>query len=127
MARVYVLIDVGSGAVAGYYTLSNYTVEPAALPSVIIHRFGRYPALPVTLLGRLALDQRYQARKLGGVLLRNALKKSLSVAEEVALCGVVVDAIDDDARGFYEHFGFTRLLDHEYKLFIPMDTVRKLP
>jgi len=127
MARVYVLIDVGSGVVAGYYTLSNYTVEPAALPSVIPQRLGRYPSLPATLVGRLALDQRYQARKLGGVLLRNALKKSLEIAEEIASCGVVVDAIDDDARGFYEHFGFTRLLDQEYKLFIPMDTVRKLP
>lgn len=127
MARVYVLIDVVSGLIAGYYTLSNYAIELVALPSVITQRLGRYPSLPATLLGRLALDQRYQARKLGGVLLRNALKKSLEVSEEIASCGVVVDALDDDARGFYEHFGFTRFLDHEYKLFIPMDTVRRLP
>jgi len=127
MARVYVLVDVSTETVAGYYTLSNYAIEATSLPPEITKRFGRYATLPATLLGRLALDRRYQERKVGGVLLRNALKKSLEVSEQIASCGVVVDAIDDDARGFYEHHGFARFLDHDYKLFIPMDTVRKLP
>jgi len=127
MARVYVLVEVSTGTVAGYDTLSNYAIEAASLPSEITKRFGRYPSLPATLLGRLALDRRYQARKIGGVLLRNALRKALEVSEDIASCGVVVDAIDDAARGFYEHHGFVRFLDNAYKLFIAMETVRKLP
>jgi len=126
MARVYILVDAATDTVAGYYTLSNYAIEAASLPVEITKRFGRYPSLPATLLGRLALDQRYQARKVGGVLLRNALQNGLEAAERIASCGIVVDAIDDSARGFYEHYGFVRFLDNEYKLFITMETVRKL-
>jgi len=98
MARVYVLVEVSTGTVAGYYTLSNDAIEAASLPSEITKRFGRYPSLPATLLGRLALDRRYQARKIGGVLLRNVLRKAPEVSEDIASCGVVVDAIDDAAR-----------------------------
>jgi len=127
IAHIYVLIDVSTETVAGYYTLSNYAIEAASLPADITKRFGRYPSLPATLLGRLALDQRFQARKLGGVLLRNALRKGVEMSERIASCGIVVDAIDEAARGFYEHYGFVRFLDNESKLFIPMETVRKLP
>lgn len=127
MASVYLLIDSSTEAVLGYYTLSNYSVEASSLPEGITKRFARYTSLPATLLGRLALDRSVQGRHIGGVLLINALKKSREVAEQIASCGVVVDALDAPARGFYEHHGFTRFLDQEYKLFLPMDTIRKMP
>lgn len=127
LARVYVLVEVATGTVAGYYSLSSYSIEAAALPTDIARRFGRYNVVPATLIGRLALDHRYQGRKLGKVLLRDALKKSLDASHSVASCGVVVDALDDDARGFYERAGFIRFLDNEYKLFLPMGTIGKLP
>ena len=38
----------------------------------------------------------------------------------------VVDAINDGARSFYEHYGFQRFADHEYRLFLPMKTIQQL-
>ena len=126
MAAAFVLLDAEANSIAGYYTLSSGAVEPAALPPEVTRKLPRYPALPVVLLGRLAVDVRYQGQGLGGILLVDALRRALAHSAGVAAMAVIVDAVDEQARRFYEHYGFRRFADVEDRLFIPMGTIERL-
>lgn len=126
VAAVFVLVDAETKAVAGYYTLSAGSVRPSDLPPDIAKKLPRYPALPVVLLGRLAVDVRYWSRGLGESLLFNALRRALDQSVEIAAMAVVVDAKDDRARSFYERYGFLRFADDEYRLFVPMRLIEHL-
>ncbi len=128
IAAVRVLYDVEEDRLAGYYTLSAVAVERGDLPSTFTHRMARYRVYPATLVGRLAVDQTYQGQRLGGKLLLDALARALAASREVASVAVITDAIDDDARSFYEHYGFQHLPTerHGRRLFLPMATVERL-
>ncbi len=123
---VYVLIEIATSAIAGYYTLSATAIEPRGLTPGTFKNLPPYPTVPATLLGRLARDTRYQRSGIGSRLLFDALARSLRASREIASLGVIVDAIDDNARAFYERFGFIRLLDDRYRLVLPMGTIERL-
>ena len=126
VAAVFVLRMGGSSTIAGYYTLSATSTEPTGLPRDLQKRLPRYPTLPALLIGRLAVDQRYQGQGIGRALLTSALSRSLRLRTEVGAIGVIVDAKDDRARQFYERYGFQGFLDDPYRLFLPMQTVADL-
>ncbi len=126
VATVYVMVLPDTSSVIGYYTLSAFGVETGLLPETLTRRLPRYPTLPAILLGRLALDERYQGKGLGEFLLMNALRRSLVASQEIAAVLIVVDAINDSARRFYERVGFTRLSDDASRLFLPMADVATL-
>lgn len=62
--------------------------------------------VPVMVLGRLAVDRRYQNRGLGRALLRDAILRTLQAAEIVGIRAILVSAKDDAARQFYLRLGF---------------------
>ena len=124
VATPFVLVDT-SGSILGYYTLSAHGVRLDALPSAIRKRLPRYPLIPATLLGRLAVSSAARGRRLGKLLLMDALHRSWRNTAVVASVGVVVDALDDAARSFYLHHEFIRLLDHPDRLFLAMATIEK--
>lgn len=124
VAAPFVLVDT-SGAILGYYTLSGYGIRLDALPSTISKRLPRYPLIPATLLGRLAVSSAARGRSLGRFLLMDALHRSWRNTADVASVGVVVDALDDAARSFYLHHEFIPLLDHPDRLFLAMATIEK--
>ena len=97
----------GDRRVIAYYTLAPHFVERGVVP----RRIGRGgPAsISALLLARLALDRSLHGRKLGGVLLWEALRHAAAAAEHVGGRLIVVDAINDDAAAFYAHHGFERL------------------
>lgn len=125
VAAPFVMVDE-EGRVIGYYTLSAYGIRVAELPSHIARRLPRYPLVPATLLGRLAVAQAWQGQKLGQVLLMDALHRSWRNTTEVGSVGVVAEAIDEAARKFYLHHEFVPLPEHPRKLFIAMKTIQKL-
>lgn len=126
LAVPYVLVDTSADVVAGYYTLSNLSIVPASILQSMAARVGRYQAIPAILLGRLAVDQRYQGQGLGKMLLMDALFRALEISFRTGAWAVVVDAIDDSARAFYERYGFIRVVDDEYRLFLPIQTIKQL-
>jgi GNAT superfamily N-acetyltransferase len=126
IALPYVLIESSTSDIVGYYTLSAYSIVPSSLPAAATRRLPHYTNFPATLIGRLAVDRRYQSRGFGRRLLLDALRRCLAASRQVAIMVVVVDAKDDGARSFYERHGFTRFQDHEYRLFLPIDTIAKL-
>lgn len=126
VAATFVAVVHGAVAVAGYYSLSATGVPVHDLPPQTAARLPRYPLLPATLLGRLAVDRAHQGRKLGEFLLADALHRSLEQSTSIGSIAVIVDAIDDQARAFYEHFEFLALPDQPHRLFLPMATVAGL-
>ncbi|WP_244564676.1 GNAT family N-acetyltransferase [Rhizobium sullae] len=82
------------------------------------------PLIPVTLLGRLAVDRRQQGKGYGRFLLADALFRA--VRSEIASFAVIVDAKDENARRFYERESFLQFPDQPLKLFRPMADVAEL-
>ena len=112
------------GAVAGYYTLSATSVLLVDLPPPVSKKLPRYPAVPATLLGRLAVDQRYRGRQLGESLLFDAFSRTLR--SDIASFAFVVDAKDATARAFYERYGFMVLTGSGRRMFKPMSEIAAL-
>ena len=79
----------------------------------------------VTLLGRMAVAEKYKGTGLGALTLMNALHKSLLAATDVASLAVFVEAIDSDAANFYRKYGFIELPEDKLKLLLPMKTIAK--
>jgi ribosomal protein S18 acetylase RimI-like enzyme len=123
-AAVFVMAE--GATVVGYYTLSAYTVNAGELPEELARKLPRYPNLPATLIGRLAVDSRYQRQGLGEELLMDALKKALDSASRVASLAVVVEAENERAAKWYAAYGFKQFPDHPDKLFLAMKTIEKL-
>jgi GNAT superfamily N-acetyltransferase len=123
MAAPFVLV-LPDRTIAGYYTLSSTAVKLAELPAETTRRLPRYPLVPATLLGRLAVDQRFQGRGYGRFLLADALFRA--VRSEIASFAVIVDAKDDAARRFYERESFLSFPDQPMKLFRPMADIAEL-
>jgi GNAT superfamily N-acetyltransferase len=98
----------------------------ADLPDELARKLPRYPQLPVTLLGRLAVDQSAKGQGLGEHLLLDALNRSLTHAGQIAAMAVVVDAKDEYAARFYRHYGLLPLQPQPSRLFVPMTAVAKL-
>lgn len=114
----YVAIEVDTGRVAGYYTLAAGGILLAEMPEQIAKRLPRYPSVPVARLGRLAVDQVYRGRKLGAVLLWDAVMRALR--SEVAVFALMVDAKDDQAEAFYRHHGFATFGSLPRQLLLPL-------
>lgn len=106
--RTFVAAGAG-GVVRGYYTLLAGQVEHAEATEAARKGLSRHFPIPVAILARLAVDARSQRQGLGAHLLDDALQRVCRAAQEVAVRGVVVHAIDDAAGGFYERFGFRGL------------------
>jgi predicted GNAT family N-acyltransferase len=125
VAVCFVLTSDGK-SVAGFYTLSQYSVDLVKLPKDVAKKLPKYPEAPATLLGRLAVSENFRGQKLGEFLLLDALDRCLRQSSQVASFAVVVDAKDEAAQRFYEHFEFIPLPDTPGRLFLPMRTIEKL-
>ena len=126
IATTFVMVGGQPSEIIGYYTLSATSILLDDLPDKIAKKLPKYPQVPATLLGRLAIDSRYQGRGYGEILILDALRRSLNAAAVVASYAVVVDAIDERARSLYEQYGFCDFPDRKLRLFLPMKTIADL-
>jgi GNAT superfamily N-acetyltransferase len=125
LAAVFILTPDGV-KIAGYYTLSAYVIKLDEIPEAIAKKLTRMREVPATLIGRFATHIDLRGKGLGKVLLADALKKALENSVHVASLAVVVDAKDNEAAEFYKKYGFIPVPCGANRLFLPMDTVRKL-
>ena len=94
------LLVLSDGSIGGYYTLSSTAVKLSELPAPWARRLPRYPLIPATLLGRLAVDLRQRGKGYGRFLLADALLRA--IRSEIASFAVLVDAKDEATRRFCE-------------------------
>ncbi|AFZ56388.1 GNAT family N-acetyltransferase [Anabaena cylindrica FACHB-243] len=124
LTAVFILQDLQQQRIAGYYTLAATAIELTDLPNDIIRKLPKYPLLPATLLGRLAIDKYYQGQGLGTFLLFDALHRSKN--NEVASMAIVVDAKNEQVQAFYEYHQFTPFPSQPLRLYLPMATIFKM-
>lgn len=101
-SRTYVVC--AGGRVVGYYCLAAGSVACESAPGRV--RRNMPDPIPLMVLGRLAVDRAWKGRGLGKALLRDAILRTLQVAEIVGVKALVVHALSEDAARFYESQGF---------------------
>jgi GNAT superfamily N-acetyltransferase len=89
----------------GYYTLCPACIQREELPEKMMTGPRPNP-IPGFRICRLAIDKEHQGKGYGKILFVHALKKCLDQAEQIGGSVVIIDAKDEEARQFYEHFGF---------------------
>jgi len=126
VATPFVLCEGTSDRVVGYYTLSALSLDIGEWPEAVAKKLPKYPLVPATLLGRLAVDAQVRGSGAGEHLLMDALHRTLKATEQVASIAVVVDAKNAAAEAFYRRYGFVSLADQAHRLFLPMAVIAKL-
>ena len=113
-SRTYVVC--ANDCVAGYYALAAGAVAHTEATTRV--RRNMPDPVPVFLIGRLAIDSRYQGRGIGADLLRDAVLRTLQAAEIAGIRALLVNAISADAKRFYEKYGFISSPAHPQILMI---------
>lgn len=123
-AQTYVVTDAEQeGRVVGYHAIAAASVERAAATSRAAR--GMPDPIPAVLLARLAVDQSVQGEGIGAWLLQDAMRRTLSVADELGVRILLVHAIDESARAFYERFGFEQSASNPFNLQLLIKDLRK--
>jgi GNAT superfamily N-acetyltransferase len=126
ISTTFVLTDSPDNIVLGYYTISAYSVDAAVLDDALAKSLPRYPLLPATLLGRLAVDLSQKGKGYGGRLLVDSMKMALDTSKRIASMALVVDAMNDDALKFYLKYEFRPFKNEPMKLYYSMSDIGKL-
>jgi GNAT superfamily N-acetyltransferase len=130
---VFVVAD-SEDNIVGYYALTAITVDASDISADKASKlFGKFGAVPATLLSFLGVDQRWQGQGIGKMLLADALRRSLAASRQVGSFCVVLDVLDDgDPRKFakrlapYEGVGFRRCdTDKGVRMFLPMRDIEE--
>ena len=120
ISAVYVLIDTDEpSTILGYYTLSAAEVDVESLNLEARKRLPRYP-IPCFRMGRMACRSDRRGLGLGKLLLGCAVDRCLQARAQVAAFALLVDAKDEVAAGFYQHYGFVCMRDRELTLYVPL-------
>jgi predicted GNAT family N-acyltransferase len=126
-AIVYVLVPQrGPREIAGFHTLSSSSVRLSDWPDSVRKKLPRYPLVPVTLIGRLAVSRSHRGHRVGERLLIDALQRCHAASSAVSSVAVIVDAKDADVATFYARYGFVAFPDQPFRLFLPMKTIGTL-
>ena len=121
-SRTFVTTLQGDVRVVGYYSLAASSVCLVDAPGGI--RRNMPNPIPVILLGRLAVDRRMQGRGLGRAMLQDAARRVLATADSVGIRAMLVHALDDQAAGFYQRFGFVASPQDNLTLLLSIASIR---
>lgn len=120
-SRTFVVVDP-QGLVCGYYAMAAGAVSHQTATSGV--RRNMPDPVPVMVLARLAVDQRAQAMKLGAAMLQDALHRAVAVSHNAGVRALLVHALDDRAKRFYEHYGFQESPQHPMTLMLRLNTTK---
>ena len=118
--RTYVAMAEGEARIHGYYAISSASIDFENWPEGL--RLPRYP-VPIARIGRLAVDMREQGKGTGAALLRHAMHLTASMAWQVGVFALVVDAKHEAAAAFYARYGFQRFSREQLSLFLTTDVI----
>jgi ribosomal protein S18 acetylase RimI-like enzyme len=126
ITNCFVVVESTTGCVTAYYTLSSTSVALEDLPPDEAKRLPRYPTVPAVRIGRLAVDQRFQRRGLGELMLMDAVHRTDQ--GPAAAFALIVDAKNDQAAAFYRRYGFRPFGRRPLTLFLPLlEALKTLP
>ena len=120
-SRTFVICD--GNKVIGYYAIATGSVER----DVATGHFSRGmpEPIPIIVLGRLAIDQNYQGQRLGAALLKDVMLRTVTIANNVGIRGLLVHAISEDAKRFYLKYGFQESPMESMTLLLSINNIKK--
>jgi len=122
ISRTFVLVDSDKPEkILGFFTLASCEVVAVELPPEYAKKYPR--KAPAAKLARLAVARDRQRQRYGGLMMVDAMRRTLAVAENIGIIGFFVDAKNQGAREYYEQYGFVALPDHPLALFLPLATL----
>lgn len=122
-SRTFVVADQ-TGRVYGYYAMAAGAVSHQTATSSV--RRNMPDPVPVMVLARLAIDHRAQGIKLGAALLQDAVHRAVAVSQNAGVRALLVHALHDRAKQFYEHYGFQESPQHPMTLMLRLNTGQSL-
>lgn len=123
-SRTYVVCSAAgedAGSVIAYYTLAMGAVAHDDAPSWAKRNMPN--PIPVTVLGRLAVDAKHHGKGLGQAMMKEAIQRTLEASRTIGARALIVHAIDDEAIGFYVPFGLQRFPADSRTMFLPIETL----
>jgi len=125
IAKTWVVLSPSEASeVVGYYSISMAELKRESLPTQLIKGLPRYP-IPVMRIGKLAVTETMQGKRLGETLLVDAFAKAIRLSEDIGVFGVTVDALNNAAQSFYLKYGFIPLEDNKFSLFIALKKIKE--
>ena len=125
VAACFVTVDVATSGIAGYYTLAACQMQLADIADDLRRKLPRYPTIPAALLGRLAVDHRWQGQGIGGILIADAARRAIRA--EITAHMMVVQAKSDAAANFYRNHGFRPGPQKPLQLYAPLASLTAVP
>lgn len=121
-SRTFVVCE--DNTVIGYYSLSVGAIAREETSGKV--RRNMPDPIPVMVLGRLAVDANWQAKQIGIGMLKDAIQRTIIVAEQAGIRALLVHALSDKAKSFYQHWGFHETPTNDITLMIRLDEARKV-
>ena len=120
-SRTFVVADQDS-RVCGYYAMAAGAVAHQMATSSV--RRNMPDPVPVMVLARLAVDQRAQGMNLGASLLQDAVNRAVAVSLNTGVRALLVHALHDRAKLFFEHYGFQASPVHPMTLMLRLNSAK---
>ena len=120
-SRTFVVADQ-EGVVCGYYAMAAGAVSHQLATRGV--RRNMPDPVPVMVLARLAVDRRAQGQHLGASLLQDAVNRAVSVSQNAGVRALLVHALNEKAKQFYEHYGFQPSPTHPMTLMLRLSSVK---
>jgi ribosomal protein S18 acetylase RimI-like enzyme len=126
ISRTFVLVDERATApkpIAGFFALNICQIKSESLSQAEAKKLPR--DVSGIRLGRLAVSKEHQRQGVGKMLLVAAMRKFMEIFNTAGGIGLFVDAKDQDAKRYYEQFGFVPMPSNELELFLPVKTIHE--
>ena len=125
ISRTFVLVDSAQPQTTiGFFTLALCEIRAFQLPT---KWSKKYPsAIAGVKLARLAVDKTYQLQGIGEILMVEAMKRAVIIADNAGVVGLFVDAKDEAAKKYYQRYDFVSLVDNSLKMFLPLATIKEV-
>jgi GNAT superfamily N-acetyltransferase len=122
ISRTFVLIDTEKpDIIISFFTLTLCEVRVEKLPPKFAKK---YPSKVAGVkLARLAVNKAYQRQGIGEIMMIEAMRRAVVVAENAGGIGLFVDAKDEAAKSYYNRYGFVSLEDAFLEMFLPLSTI----
>lgn len=120
-AKTFVVAD--DDRVVGYFSLTVGQVDTLEAPERIRKGMGQYP-IPVVILARLAVSIQDQGKGIGVGMLKDAIRRTLVIAEQAGIRAMLTHPIDEEASSFYIRFGFVASPLSEQQLLLLLKDAR---
>ncbi|MGD1921344.1 MAG: GNAT family N-acetyltransferase [Pleurocapsa sp.] len=125
VSRTFILVDSAQPqTIIGFFTLVLCEIRAVQLPKKWSKKY------PTTIAGvklaRLAVDKKYQRQGIGEILMVEAMKRALIIADNAGVIGLFVDAKDEAAKKYYQRYDFISFIDNPLSMFLPLATIKEI-